>query len=67
MINQELSDYLHGIVKTMKLDSEEEKIILEYVNSIVENSKNIYEITKKDSNKSKIIKFLESLQETSNV
>lgn len=67
MINQELSDYLHGIVKTMKLDSEEEKIILEYVNSIVENSKNIYEITKKDSNKSKIIKFLESLQETNNV
>lgn len=67
MINQELSDYLHGIVKTMKLDSEEEKIILEYVNSIVENSKNLYEITKKDSNKSKIIKFLESLQETNNV
>ena len=66
--NQELSDYLFEILKTISFESEEDKKeITEYINTITIKTKSLYTFLEKDENITKVVRFLEKLQEDANV
>jgi hypothetical protein len=67
MTNQELSDYLHKVIRSINLESEESKEVNEYVEHILSKTKNYYEFIEADKNKVKIIKFLEKIAEAKDV
>lgn len=66
MTNEELSDYLHKIVKIMSLEKEEESDILNYIQHILNKTESYYDFIGKDKNKENIINFLEKLPEVKN-
>jgi hypothetical protein len=67
MTNQELSDYLHKVVRSIDLKNEESKEIHEYIKNILLKTESYYEFIEADKNKVNIIKFLEKIAEAKDV
>ncbi len=60
MSNNNLTEYLHEVIKSFDMNEEEKKIILEYIVEIDNNARPLYKLLDKDENKVKVLTELKS-------